>query len=86
MSHNETFFEFSETHKNGSPGKLSMPVACPDCGQPMIYEPATKMYICKRCGLYVNYNQLTRLIDQKKSKEKYDPKKEYLNWWLGEKK
>lgn len=63
-----------------------MTIACPDCGQPMMYEPATKMYICKRCGLYVTYNQLIKLIDEKKFKENNDPKKEYLKWWLGDKK
>ncbi|MEM0123452.1 MAG: TFIIB-type zinc ribbon-containing protein [Conexivisphaerales archaeon] len=63
-----------------------MTIACPDCGQPMMYEPDTKMYVCKRCGLYVTYNQLVKLIDEKKSKENNDIKKEYLKWWLGDKK
>ncbi len=59
-----------------------MTLVCPDCGQPMIYEPATKMYACKRCGLYVSYNQLIKLIDEKRSRKSNDMKKEYLKWWL----
>ena len=59
-----------------------MTLFCPECGQPMIYEPATKMYLCQRCGLYASYDQLIKLINEKRPKKDNDMKKEYLKWWL----
>ncbi len=63
-----------------------MDYVCPECGGPLFYEMSTKMYICKRCGLYVTKQQLIELMEKKKPKPKSDPKREYLNWWLNEKK
>ncbi|MGC8569569.1 MAG: TFIIB-type zinc ribbon-containing protein [Nitrososphaeria archaeon] len=59
-----------------------MDYTCPECGGPLFYETSTKMYICRKCGLYVNRQQLMDLIERKKPKAKQDPKREYLSWWL----
>jgi len=63
-----------------------MDYTCPECGGPLLYEISTKMYVCKKCGLYVSKQQLIELSDKKRLKQKLDTKKEYLNWWLNEKK
>ncbi len=63
-----------------------MDYTCPECGGPLFYEVPTKMYVCKKCGLYLTKQQLIDLLEKKKEKPRLDAKKEYLNWWLSEKK
>ncbi len=61
---------------------------CPECGGELRYDPASKHYICKSCGLSLSYQELMEL------KDKYQPdteseddrrkkrRKEYLDWWF----
>jgi len=68
-----------------------MPSYCPECGGEMQYTSATKCYACKSCGLTVTNQELLELREKLRPKfEEEDAKKkeqrEYLKWWLSNKK
>ncbi|OYT56291.1 MAG: hypothetical protein B6U77_00110 [Candidatus Hecatellales archaeon ex4484_218] len=57
----------------------------------MVYDPNLKMYTCKSCGLTLRYHEIIELrrknIPEFRSEEQRKrEKKEYLKWWLSEKK
>ena len=63
---------------------------CPECGGELHYDPSTKRYSCKSCGLFLSNQELMELKDrlrpdfeneQDKRKKK---KKEYLDWWFSD--
>jgi tRNA(Ile2) C34 agmatinyltransferase TiaS len=71
--------------------KSSMPY-CPECGGEMHYTPGTKRYACKSCGLSVTHQELIELREQNRPKSETDEeqhqreRREYLKWWLSNKK
>jgi hypothetical protein len=52
----------------------------------MYYEPNTKHFICKNCGLYVTREQIYDILDRKRGEKKKSKESEYLDWWLSSKK
>lgn len=69
-----------------------MPSYCPECGGEMQYTSATKCYACKSCGLSVTNQELLELREKLRPKfeteedEKKKEQREYLKWWLSNKK
>lgn len=69
-----------------------MPSYCPECGGEMQYTSITKCYACKSCGLSVTHQELLELREKLRPKfeteedEKKKEQREYLKWWLSNKK
>ena len=65
---------------------------CPECGGDMRYSSATKRYACQSCGLSVTHQELLEMREQMRPAEeteeeqKQRQRKEYLKWWLSDKK
>jgi len=65
---------------------------CPECGGEMLYSSATKRYACKSCGLSVTHQELLEMRDQMRppteteEEQRQRQRKEYLKWWLSDKK
>jgi len=55
---------------------------------PMKFDPATKHFICKRCGLYATREQIHDIRDKLNSREftREDKQYDYLEWWQKSKK
>ena len=55
---------------------------------PMKLDPATKHFICKRCGLYATREQVYDIREKLNQKEltKEDKHYDYLEWWQKSKK
>ncbi|MFQ5940599.1 MAG: hypothetical protein ACE5KA_02730 [Nitrososphaerales archaeon] len=60
--------------------------SCPECGGELDYEPNTKHFICKKCGLYATREQIYDIKDKLKPEKKKTKQDEYLEWWLSKKK
>ena len=64
---------------------------CPECGGELHYDPATKRYSCKSCGLFVSYQELMELKDRLKPNfeneqdKRRKKRKDYLDWWFSDK-
>jgi len=54
----------------------------------MKYDPVTKHYICKKCGLYATREQISDIKERLGTREKTreDKQYEYLDWWQSSKK
>ena len=54
----------------------------------MKYDPVTKHYICKKCGLYATREQISDIKERLGVREKTreDKQYEYLDWWQSSKK
>ena len=54
----------------------------------MKYDPVTKHYICKKCGLYATREQISDIKERLDTREKTreDKQYEYLDWWQSSKK
>lgn len=70
-----------------------MLVVCPECAAQEIevemkFDPNTKHFICRKCGLYATREQIGDIKDKLKAKEKTkkDVEDEYLEWWQSSKK
>ena len=68
---------------------------CPECTGHMKWDGRQQRYVCQRCGLALKDKELEEMrdkhradIDDVRDKEwqKKKQRKEYLNWWLSEKK
>jgi len=65
---------------------------CPECGGQMLYSSTTKRYACKSCGLSVTHQELIEMREQMRPAEETEAeqrqrqRKEYLKWWLSDKK
>jgi len=66
---------------------------CPECAAKdteleMKYDPNTKHFICKKCGLYATREQISDIKDRLNQREKTqeDRQYEYLDWWQKSKK
>ncbi|MGQ9515105.1 MAG: hypothetical protein ACUVTL_08695 [Thermoproteota archaeon] len=66
-------------------------VYCPECGGEMFYDPPSKSYICRSCGVLFSRERLAeireqqfRTTDDEKSLAK-KRRKEVLKWWLSDK-
>jgi hypothetical protein len=72
--------------------KPRMPSYCPECGGEMQYTSATKCYACKSCGLSVTNQELLEMREKLRPKfeteedKKKEEQREYLKWWLSNKK
>jgi ribosomal protein L37AE/L43A len=66
-------------------------IYCPECGGEMRYVIATKLYVCKSCGLSVTNQELMELREKNRpaeetpEEERQNRRKEYLKWWLSKK-
>lgn len=64
---------------------------CPECGGALFYEPQTRRFVCKGCGLYVTREELAELRGRLRREESEDRRRkrerdEYIEWWLSTKK
>ena len=59
---------------------------CPECGGELHYEPNTKHFVCKKCGLYATREQIDDIKDKLRPQKKKSKEDEYLEWWLSGKK
>lgn len=55
---------------------------------PMKFDPVTKHYICKRCGLYATREQVGDIRDRinRRDPTREDKQYDYLDWWQKSKK
>jgi hypothetical protein len=55
---------------------------------PMKFDPVTKHFICKRCGLYATREQVHDIKDRLNQRERTreDKHYDYLEWWQKSKK
>jgi len=55
---------------------------------PMKFDPVTKHYICKRCGLYATREQVGDIREKvnRRDPTKEDKHYDYLDWWQKSKK
>ena len=55
---------------------------------PMKFDPSTKHYICKRCGLFATREQISDIRDRLNRREstREDRQYDYLEWWQKSKK
>ena len=55
---------------------------------PMKFDPITKHYICKRCGLYATREQVGDIREKvnRRDPTKEDKHYDYLDWWQKSKK
>ncbi|HLE34906.1 MAG TPA: TFIIB-type zinc ribbon-containing protein [Nitrososphaerales archaeon] len=60
--------------------------SCPECGGELHYEPDTKKFACKKCGLYVTREQIDDIKDKLRPQKKKSREDEYLEWWQSSKK
>ncbi len=73
-------------------GERSNMPYCPECGGEMRYSSATKRYACQSCGLSVTHQELFEMRQQMRPPEETEQeqrqrqRKEYLKWWLSDKK
>jgi tRNA(Ile2) C34 agmatinyltransferase TiaS len=73
-------------------GERSNMPFCPECGGAMRYSSATKRYACQSCGLSVTHQELIEMREQMRPPEETEQeqrqrqRKEYLKWWLSDKK
>ena len=69
-----------------------MPNYCLECGGNLTYDSAIKQYSCKSCGLTFTSQDLLqgreKMFQGQESadEEKKRRHKEYLKWWLSDKK
>ena len=68
-------------------------VVCPECAGPLKWSRNLKQYVCQRCGLSLTREELDEARERlrgeiytRPGEEKSRRHKEYLNWWLGDKK
>ncbi len=60
--------------------------SCPECSGELDYEPNTRHFVCKKCGLYVTREQIYDIKDKDRPEQKKSRQDEYLDWWLSKKK
>jgi len=60
--------------------------SCPECAGELHYEPDTKKFACKKCGLYVTREQIDDIKDKLRPQKKKSREDEYLEWWQSSKK
>ena len=70
-------------------GESEIPVEAPVEGEfPMKFDPGTKHFICKKCGLYATREQISDIRDRLNQREltREDKQYDYLDWWQKSKK
>jgi Zn-finger nucleic acid-binding protein len=66
---------------------------CPECAGSMKYDRNARLLVCQRCGLAVTRNELDKMRAELRQfaevedteDEKRRSRKDYLDWWLGQK-
>ena len=66
---------------------------CPECAGTMKYDRYVRLMVCQRCGLAVSREELDKMRaelrkfahDTDAEDEKRRSRKEYLDWYLGQK-
>ncbi|TMI49313.1 hypothetical protein E6H20_08050 [Candidatus Bathyarchaeota archaeon] len=72
--------------------RRSLPNYCLECGGNLSYDPAIKQYACKSCGLTFTQQNLLEgrekmlRTEESADEEKKRRHKDYLKWWLSDKK
>ena len=66
---------------------------CPECAGIMKYDPKFRRYVCQRCGLALTRDEIDKARDKfrgeiydRQEEEQDQRKRDYLDWWLKEKK
>ncbi len=76
--------------QNAASGESEVPVIeVPVEGEfPMKFDPSTKHFICKKCGLYATREQVSDIRDRLNQREftREDRQYDYLDWWQKSKK
>jgi len=65
-------------------GRRETPESCPECGGDLKWFSKIQRYLCTSCGLELSPQEL--LFYQHTIKEEKDKVKEYVKWWLSDKK
>ena len=67
-----------------------MSETCPECVGALFYDPPTRSYVCRSCGLVYtrqelleHRSKLSRVEDERERRER--ERREYLEWWLSKK-
>jgi len=60
---------------------------CPECGGTMKYDPATRRYTCRSCGLSLTSQELMEAREKlhprrEEDDERTKRRREYLDWWF----
>ncbi|MFQ6025373.1 MAG: hypothetical protein ACE5JT_02520 [Nitrosopumilaceae archaeon] len=66
---------------------------CPECAAKSVevemkFDPNTKHFICRKCGLYATREQISDIKERlgQREKTREDKHYEYLEWWQKSKK
>jgi hypothetical protein len=62
---------------------------CPECGGELKFDPISKNFICKSCGLFASREKIDELRDKEEDRS-IDKRRrlhnDYLDWWQASKK
>jgi hypothetical protein len=64
-------------------------IFCPECGGELKYDPISKNFICKGCGLFASRDKFDELRDKRENQFTDNRKRlhdDYLDWWQSSKK
>ncbi len=62
---------------------------CPECGGELKFDPTSKNFICRSCGLFASREKIDELRDKSEKDSVYKKKQlhdDYLDWWQTSKK
>ncbi|RLF15407.1 MAG: hypothetical protein DRJ97_04050 [Thermoprotei archaeon] len=68
-----------------------MPV-CPECGGELKFDRSRYMYVCRGCGLSLTRSEFERMSSSRRraaskaEDEREQLRRDYLRWWLSDKK
>jgi len=74
--------------RNADNADVSLTELFDEIEMPMKFDPITKHFICKRCGLYATREQVEDIRERlnRKERTRQDHQYEYLDWWQKSKK
>jgi hypothetical protein len=62
---------------------------CPECGGELKFDPISRNFICKSCGLFASREKIDELRDKEEDRS-IDKRRrlhnDYLDWWQASKK
>ncbi|HKG41591.1 MAG TPA: hypothetical protein VKA98_05590 [Nitrososphaeraceae archaeon] len=62
---------------------------CPECGGELKFDPTSKNFACRSCGLFASREKIDELRDKAEKDSVYKKKQlhdDYLDWWQTSKK
>jgi DNA-directed RNA polymerase subunit M/transcription elongation factor TFIIS len=64
-------------------------IFCPECGGELKYDPPSRNFVCKSCGLFASRDKIDELREKTENKFIDNRKRlhdDYLDWWQSSKK